>query len=298
MNRFDLTPVTLGASGLGGRGDDAFAGRLADAMIASDLGNVDTSNNYANGRSETLLGESIARAGGLPDGHLVYSKADAEPGSGVFDGDRVKRSFEETTSRLGLDRLPIYHLHDPYSISFEEGMAPGGPVEALTSLRDQGLVDAIGVAAGNRALVERYVRTDAFDAVLTHNRYTLVDRSGLAIIRAAKDRDMVVFNAAPFGGGMLADSSAAKTSYGYHEAPAELLAFVNRLRELCREWNVDLAAAALHFSLRSPDVDSTVVGISSVDRLEQLGALVSTHVPVGFFDAVDELGDPPPSGND
>ena len=109
---------------------------------------------------------------------------------------------------------------------------------------------------------------------------------------------MSVFNAAPFGGGMLADASAQKTSYGYQEAPPELLAFVERPRALCREWDVDRAAAALRFSTRSPDVDSTVVGISSLERLTALDDLAAADIPDAFFDAVDELGDPPASIND
>ena len=99
-----LTPVTLGASRLGDRPD---AEALADALVASPLGHVDTSNNYADGRSEALIGGAIARAGGLPAGSLVFSKADREPGTGVFDAARVRRSLEESLGRLGLDRLPL-----------------------------------------------------------------------------------------------------------------------------------------------------------------------------------------------
>ena len=61
---------------------------------------------------------------------------------------------------------------------------------------------------------------------------------------------------------------------------------------------VDLAAAALQFSLHSPLVDTTVVGIPSIDRLEALAGLVAGEVPEEFFDAVEELGAPPASGND
>ena len=294
----ELRPITLGASSLGDRSTGEEAAALADALLTSDFGQVDTSNNYAKGNSEVELGRAIRRAGGLPEGTVVFSKVDSEPGTGVFDGDRVKRSFEETTSRLGVDHLPVLHLHDPYTITFADAMASGGAVEALISLRDQGVVDAIGIAAGPVDLMLEYVRSDAFDAVLSHNHYTLVDRAGSAIFDAAHERGMTIFNAAPFGGGMLAGSERAAGQYAYKEAPAELLAYVERLRGLADEWRIPLAAAALHFSLRNPIVHSTVVGISSLDRLEELRDLAVTEVPDGFFAAVDDLGDPPPSGND
>ncbi|MDQ7910364.1 aldo/keto reductase [Phytohabitans sp. ZYX-F-186] len=271
-----IGPVTVGAS----RVSDV---DLALALLRSPFGQVDTSNAYGAGRSETVLGEALRSS---PVAVRVFSKADADPVTGVFDGDRVKRSFEESVTRLGVDRLPIYHLHDPYTITLAEAAAPGGAIEALVGLRDQGLVDAIGIAAGPLDLVEAYMRTGAFDALLTHNRYTLVDRGAADLIAAAKARGMLVFNAAPFGGGLLAGSARAAGRYAYRPAAPEVLAQVDRLAALCREWSVPLPAAALHFSLASPDIDSTVVGVSSRSQLADLEALVSHPIPDGFLAAL------------
>lgn len=296
FDRTLLEPVTVGTSGLGKRpGADE---ELAAALIASQFRQLDTGNNYALGRSEELLGEAIAAAGGLPAGKVVFSKADQDPETGVFDGDRVRRSFDETTARLGLETLPLYHLHDPYTISVSEGMAPGGPVEALLRLREEGRVGAIGVAAGRRALVEEYVRTGAFDVVLSHNRWTLVDRSAETILQLATERGMTVFNAAPFGGGILAGSTFRGQSYGYAPASDAFLAHLDRVRALCAEWETDVAAAALAFSLREPRIHSTVVGIYSRQRLDELPRLMSAEVPEGFWIALDALGEPPASPTD
>ncbi|MFC5502421.1 aldo/keto reductase [Lysinimonas soli] len=296
LDRALLEPVTIGTSGLGKRpGADE---ELAAALIASPFRQLDTGNNYALGRSEQLLGEAIAAAGGLPAGKVVFSKADQDPATGVFDGDRVRRSFDETTARLGLDTLPLYHLHDPYTISVSEAMAPGGPVEALLRLRDEGRVGAIGIAAGRHALVEEYVRTDAFDVVLSHNRWTLVDRTAETILQLATERDMTVFNAAPFGGGILAGSAFRGQTYGYEPTSEAFRAHLDRVRTLCGEWGVSVAAAALAFSLREPRIHSTVVGIYSEQRLDELPGLMSTEVPEGFWTALDALGDPPASPTD
>ena len=40
-------------------------------------------------------------------------------------------SVEESLERLGLDRLALVYLHDPENISFEQAIAPDGPLEAL-----------------------------------------------------------------------------------------------------------------------------------------------------------------------
>jgi D-threo-aldose 1-dehydrogenase len=278
--------LTLGASRLGQRAEGAR--ELALALVHSANAQIDTSNNYAQGRSESLLGEALRETGASP---TVYSKADADPVTGVFDGDRVKRSFEETLTRLGVDRLPLYHLHDPYGMTVAEGLRTAVP--ALVALREQGLVGAIGIAAGDPALVEGYVRSDMFDAVLTHNRYTLVDRSAGALIAAARERGMTVFNAAPFGGGILAGSPRRAGQYAYRPAPPEVLAFVDRLAAVCREWETPLPAAALHFSLTAPVVDSTVVGVSDAAQVAATEALAARPVPAGLLEALAALGTPP-----
>jgi D-threo-aldose 1-dehydrogenase len=296
FDRSSLENVTIGTSGLGKRpgADEA----LAVALLASGFRQLDTSNNYSGGRSEELLGEAISAAGGLPAGKVVFSKADQDPRSGAFDGERVLRSFDETTRRLGLETLPLYQLHDPYTITVAQGMAPGGPVEALIRLRDEGRIGAIGIAAGERALVEDYIRTDVFDVVLTHNRWTIVDRTAETILRLATERGMTVFNAAPFGGGILGGSTNRGESYGYQPASAEFLAHLERVRALCADWSISVAAAALAFSLREPRIHSTVVGIYSIQRLDELPGLIATEIPEPFWAALDALGAPPASPTD
>lgn len=291
-----LEPVTIGTSGLGKRPGADLA--LARAILSSSFHQVDTSNNYAGGESERLLGEAIRELGGLPEHRSVFSKGDQDPVTGAFSGDRMRRSLEESLDRLGLETLPLYHLHDPYTITVADAMAPGGAVDALITLREQGRIGAIGIAAGTRDLVEQYVKTDVFDAVLTHNRYTVVDRSANTILDAATERGMTVFNAAPFGSGILAGGNFRGRTYGYAEPSDEFLAHVDRFRALCAEWSLDPATVALHFSLRDPRIHTTVVGVNSPARLAELENHMRAAIDVQFWAALDGLGAPPASPTD
>jgi D-threo-aldose 1-dehydrogenase len=294
------SPVTVGTSGLGtpasadgspGPGSTAFA---TAALRGPNL-LVDTSNNYSDGRSETALGDAI-RASGLPAGRGVVTKADQDPSTAVFDRDRVLRSFEESLERLGVDRIPIFHLHDPYSVSFAEASAPGGAIEGMLALKEQGVVDAIGIAAGPLSVMLPYVLSGAFDVVLTHNRFTLVDRSATALLEEARSRGMGVFNAAPFGGGLLAGrrgTDGKPSTYAYQAGSPELLDWVARADEVAARHGIPLAAAALAFSTRSELVDSTVVGMNRLERLEQVEVLRTTTIPDDFWSDLDALGTPP-----
>lgn len=289
--------VTIGTSSLGagtepGTPEDEAAIATARAMLRGPFARIDTSNAYAGGRSEAVLGAARRRLGAAEHAELV-TKVDADPATGRLDRDRVLRSFEESLDRLGIDRLGLVHLHDPYTITLAEAGAPGGALTGLAELRAQGLVDAVGIAAGPVPLVLDYVRTGAFDAVLTHNRFTLVDRTAGALIAEAKARGMTVFNAAPFGSGILAGSPRRRPTYAYRPASADVLERVERIEALCRAHGVPLAAVALQFSVRSPLVDSTVVGVSSASRLTELGTLAATAIPDELWGELDALGEPP-----
>lgn len=165
----------------------------------------------------------------------------------------------------------------------------------MHELKAQGLVDAIGIAAGAVGLMTRYVTSGAFDVLLTHNRYTLVDRRAEPLIAAAVSLGMTVLNAAPFGGGLLAGRD---TRYAYREASAELIAWVDRAREVCAGFGVTLPTAALHFSLRNPDIDSTIVGVNRAGRIADLESMRTTEVPDALWPALTALGAPPSTIDD
>lgn len=296
------SPITLGTSGLGrgtspGDADEAEAVALAAAMLHGPFALIDTSNEYARGRSEAVLGAAMATHGVAP-GRSIVTKVDRDLETGVFDRDRVLRSFEESCTRLGVERVGLVHLHDPYVVSFDEVMGPDGAVQGLLELRDQGLVDAIGIAAGHIGLTRSYVETGLFDAMLTHNRFTLVDDSARSLLIDARERGLGVFNAAPFGGGLLARGSASGAGYAYRASPVALLDWVRKAEAVCARHGVELATAALQFSLRSPLVDSTVVGVSHPARIQALAGALTVALPDELWHDLTALGAAPTTIDD
>lgn len=240
---------------------------------------IDTSNEYGGGDSEKRIGRAIAEQGGIPEGFVVATKVDPIPGTTDFSGDRVRRSVEESLERLGLDRLQLVYLHDPEKISFEEGVAKGGPLEALIELRDQGVIEHLGVAGGPIDLELQYLATEAFDAVISHNRYTLVEQTAEPLLDDAARRGVAFVNAAPFGGGMLVKGPRAVPTYCYAPVGQATIDRVLRMESLCAEYGVPLAAAALQFSVRDERVTSTIVGMSRPDRIEETIGLLEHEIP-------------------
>ncbi len=241
---------------------------------------IDTSNEYGNGGdSERRIGKAMAERGGLPKGFVLATKVDPLVGSDDFSGERVKKSVAESLERLGLDHLDLVYLHDPEKISFEAGMAKGGPVEALVKLRDEGVIAHLGVAGGPIDLMSRYLATDVFEAAISHNRYTLVDQSAESLIEEARRRNIGFVNAAPFGGGMLVKGPDQQPNYCYAPASEATLKRVREMERLCKAQNVPLAAAALQFSLRDDRIASTIVGMSEPQRIAQTLTLAEWPIP-------------------
>ena len=258
--------------------DQAVATVLATFDAPIDF--LDTSNGYGDhGEAELRIGAAIRQRGGLPDGLLLATKVDPAQGSSDFSGDRVRASFAESLERLGVDRVPLLYLHDPERIDFEDAVAPDGPVAALIQLRDQGRVDHIGVAGGPVDVLQQYLDLGEFEVLLSHNRYTLLDRSAEALFRRAREAGVGVVNAAPYGGGMLAKGPEVQGNYAYGDRGSDLRDRAIAMAQACERGGVPLAAAALQFSLRSPLVDSTVVGMSAPERVSHTLELASTPIP-------------------
>jgi D-threo-aldose 1-dehydrogenase len=248
------------------------------AILDGPVTFLDTASGY--GESERRIGVVLRERGGLPPGFVLATKIDADRETRDFSGAQARRCIEQSLRLLGLERLQLVYLHDPeYSISIEQAMAPDGPVAALQRGRDEGLLDHIGIAAGPIEMMMQYVETGAFEVVLSHNRYTLLNVAAEPLWNLAVRRGMGLINAAPYGGGILSKGAAASPTYAYKPASPELLARARRLEEICAAYGVPLGAAALQFSLRDPRIASTVVGLSRADRLAQTVALAQYPVP-------------------
>lgn len=291
--RLDVTAVCVGGGPLGGMkaalGYDTPEDRAVETVLAafdSPLRFLDTSAGYSEGASEHRIGRAIAQAGGLPEDMVLATKVDPDFVTGEFDGPAVRRSIEGSLERLGVDRVDVLHLHDPERITFEEAMAPGGAVEELLRIKDEGIADHLGVAGGPTSLLSRFLDTGAFEVLLTHNRWTLADRSADAVIQQAHDAGYGVINGAPFGGGVLAHGTAAVSTYCYGPMTDETFAAISAVEAICAEAGVPLGAAALQFSLRDGRIDSTIVGVSRPERIAQAQAWATHAIADDVWDAI------------
>ncbi|RKR76433.1 aldo/keto reductase [Frondihabitans australicus] len=289
-----VTAIGIGTSPLGGMpslyGYDVGEEQAIATVLAaleSPVRFLDTSNGYAD--AERRIGAAIGRRGGLPDDYVLATKVDPLPGSLDFSGSRVRASLEESLTRLGVSRLKLLYLHDPERISFETAMSTGGPVRELVRLRDEGVVDHLGVAGGDLTQLAAYIDTDIFDVMLTHSRFTLLDRSASELIDIAHARGIGVVNAAPFAAGLLSRGPGKQPGYAYPADDQRLNRKVDEMIEASSKFSIPLAAAALQLSLHDERISSTVVGMSSPTRLQSLVELAQVPIPEELWTALHRI---------
>jgi D-threo-aldose 1-dehydrogenase len=291
----DVPPIAVGCAPLGnmpstfGYGvSEADALATIRAALDSPINYLDTAAAYGDGESERRVGIVLRERGGLPAGAVLQSKIGREPG-GPYDGDSTKRRLERSLELLGVDRLEIVFLHDPEAIGFEAAMAPGGAVETLERYRDEGVIGHVGVAGGPIDLMTRFVETDRFAAVITHNRYTLLNRIADPLLTLGHEKGIAVLNAAPYGSGILAKGPEAYPRYAYQEAEGDVVARAREIAAICDRHGVPLAAAALQFSLRDPRITATIVGMSQPVRVEDTVALATVAIPDALWEELAEV---------
>ena len=109
---------------------------------------LDTSAGYGGGLSETRFG--LALEGVSRETFVLSTKMGSHPERrGDYSWDATMWSVEHSLRRLKMDYLDIVLVHDPFYHN-PEGMkpvlAPRGALEALESLKEQGVIGAIGLA--------------------------------------------------------------------------------------------------------------------------------------------------------
>ncbi|HEY7748422.1 MAG TPA: aldo/keto reductase [Aestuariivirgaceae bacterium] len=266
------------------------------AIFASPINFIDTSRNYGFGRSEERIGEVIKENGGLPNGFVISTKLDRDMTNNRFDAARARRSLEESLEALNVDRIQLLHLHDPeHAASLSDVTGANGALAELFRMKEQGLAQAVGLAAGNVGVMMPILRDWDFDALITHNRFTLVNRNAEAMLDYAHKRGIAVLNAAPYSSGILAKGAANYPRYAYQNASPDVLERIKRIENLCAKYGVPPGAAALQFSIRDERITSTICGVSKVGRIEETMEWASYPIPDAFW--VDVMALPYDSGD-
>ena len=262
-----VSAVGFGGSPIGGVFRPV-AAEVADATVraALDAGinYFDTAPYYALTVAESVLGRALT---GVPRERYVMATKVGRYGKDDFDfsAERVVRSVDESLARLKCGHIDLIQVHDLEFGSLAQ--VENETLPALDRLKASGKIRHIGITGLPLAALRRVQHRAGplVDAVLSYCHGTLNDTTFLPFAAELRAAGVGTLNAAPLGMGLLTRGGAQD----WHQAPPALRAACLQAAAWCDARGADLADLALSYSFNLPHLDSTIIGLASVDEVRR-----------------------------
>jgi D-threo-aldose 1-dehydrogenase len=314
-----VTALGFGAAAIGNlyqAVSDAVARQTVATVLQMGVRFVDTAPHYGFGLSEMRLGAALADLDPRQDiivstkvGRLLAPTPDADlsvprhgfvspqPFEPVFDYtyDGVMRSYESSLQRLRRSHIDILLAHDLGRVTHGaeherhwRDFLTGG-YKAMRELRDGGAVGVIGLGVNEWEICEAALAEGEFDCFLLAGRYTLLEQSALdRFLPLCAARGVSLILGGPFNSGILAAGvkGAGPFHYNYEAAPPQIVARVARIEQLCDDFGVALAAAALQFPLAHPQISAVIPGMADPGQARQAAEWLRVNIPAAFWQAL------------
>jgi len=317
-----LTTLGFGSTGLGNLykfQDEEGAAATVAAAYEAGMRYFDTAPLYGFGLAEHRMGSALRR---MPQDIVLSTKAGwrlhrrgasdgpGSPADSLFQRpgpfvpridysyDGIMRSFEDSLQRLGTDRIDILLVHDcdrrnhgeeGYRQRFPEAMA--GAIPALMSLREQGVVRAIGAGLNEWQACQDFAERADLDCFLLAGRYTLLDQSAaVSLLPLCEQRGIGIILGGPYNSGILATGAVPGAMYDYAPASEDILARTRQIEAICARHGVSLRAAALQFPLFHPVITTIIPGARDAAEVAENVALMNEVIPQAFWDELRHEG--------
>lgn len=291
--RLQTTPLGYGSAPLGNRFrvlNEDTCRELVDDAWDSGVRLFDTAPMYGHGLAENRLGTALRSR--TRDDYLLTTKvgrllrpardnrademwANVPPMSIAYDYsyDGALRSIDDSLQRMLTDRIDIVFIHDcdryghgdNQPAIFEQAIS--GAARALTDLRDQGVVGAVGMGVNEADVCVAAAGRADFDVFLLAGRYTLLEQDPLdELLPLCSAKRISLILGGVFNSGILATGAKEGTHHNYGVPNDAVCSQVRDVEEVCSRYGVPIAAVALQFVLAHPAVASALIGASSLTQ--------------------------------
>ncbi|MCW5850193.1 MAG: aldo/keto reductase [Anaerolineae bacterium] len=282
-----VTRLGLGTAPLGNLYEtlpEAQAIATVEHALAAGINFLDTAPLYGAGQSERRLGQALA---GVPRDSFVLStkvgRLVQPDGQVIFNWTRdgIRRSLDESLTRLGLDRVDIVLMHDPDE-HYREALDAAYPT--LADLRSQGVIRAVGAGMNQWQMLADFARNADVDGFLLAGRYTLLEQTSLDdFLPLCQQKGISIIIGGVYNSGILATGPIAGAKFQYADASPAILERVGRIQAVCDRQGVPLRIAALRFPEAHPAVTTTLFGAVSPQEVEANLAAYATPIPAALW---------------
>ena len=228
------------------------------------LDTIDTAIAY--GKSEENLGLVGVNS------FKVISKLPGVSDSSENLSSLVKQSLQDSLSRLKIPRLYGFLLHRPQALLEYKG---NELYQALVKLKDDGLVEKIGISIYNTSELDDLIPGFKFD--LVQSPYNILDRrlETTGWLSRLKDSGIEVHTRSVFLQGLLLMNSKDRPSY-FNAWDFLFDTWHNWLDEQ----HITPLQGCLNLALLNNEIDRVVVGVESLSQLQEILAATTTATVV------------------
>ncbi len=278
-----VAPLCLGSDNFANPTPEAESIAMIERAMDAGINLIDTSNSYAKGESERIIGRALA-ASGRRDQVLVATKAHYPTGPGPNDCGNSRlhlmKACEESLKRLQVDCIDLFQLHRPsFELPIEETMC------ALTDLVRQGKVRYVGCSttpawkAMESIMVSElkgYVRF-----VSEQPPYNLLDRRiENEMVPFCQEYQLGIFPWSPLAMGILAgryadadktpEASRAALRGGIYaeRVTARGIEVGSRFVQLAKDRGISPAQLAVLWVKDQPGITAPLIGPRTLEQLE------------------------------
>ncbi|HTE83433.1 MAG TPA: aldo/keto reductase [Dehalococcoidia bacterium] len=295
---------TGGTSGLMGRGEPEDQRAVTRYALDQGINYFDTAPGYDATKSEASLGRTLQELGARP---LIGTKVRVRPQElGDISG-TITRSVGESLERLRIDCIDLIQVHnrialdrrpnDDDVISVKDAIGPGGVLEALKRLRDDGKVRYFGFTGiGEVPALNELIDSGEFHSVQAY--YNLLNPSAGfpvpvafrgcdygRIIDHAGSKGMGVLIIRPLAAGALTDAlqphplalTGGWASRAWYEVEADKVKS-RAMSFLIENGRQTMVQAALRFALMKQEASSVLVGFTDKEQIDQGLSALSANV--------------------
>ncbi len=219
---------------------------------------LDTSRNY--GTSEEVIGRAVRE---VEKDFTIATKLDLPKGYQELSDKQliaeVDASLQGSLDALGLEKIPLYLLHNFDYYAWKDGLM----WQVLQERKQQGLIGELGLSIANGPHEALEALKDGTVSALQIPYNVLDQRWKTSGFFDASQKVTVITRSAYLQGLLLMDISKAG------EKVSSSVPFLGKLGQLAKNWGMSIKELAFSYVLGTSEVDVTIVGVDTLPQLRE-----------------------------
>lgn len=304
-----VSELCFGTMTFGSEADEAESAKMFHQCKDAGINFFDCSNNYSDGRAESILGNLIQTC---RDEVVITSKVSQRIGKDINALGSSRRhimlSIEQSLKRLKTDRIDIYFIHhfDPLTPMEESLRALDDLVKAgkvlylgVSNWAAWQIAKALGISAKNNL-----ARFECIEPM-----YNLLKRQAeVEILPLALSEKLGVIPYSPLAAGLLSGKYSSHTpatgrivdklQYAKRYSHARYYEIATLFTHYAQELNINPTTLAIRWTMAHPAITAPIIGARNTTQLHDSLAAINLKVDTEILEHITHLSDTPASATD